>query len=70
MERTGGKQLVPAWGLVQVRLGMPMLFAKIVLTVLVVGCLFGIGLIRIADQDTTESIALDHSEQGLVVAAR
>ena len=47
-----------------------MLAAKIALTVLLVASLFGIGLINVANPDASESIALDHLEQGLVVAAR
>ena len=47
-----------------------MLAAKIALTVLMVAKLFGIGLINVANPDASESIALDHLEQGLVVAAR
>jgi hypothetical protein len=47
-----------------------MLAAKIALTVLLIASLFGIGLINVVNPDASESIALDHLEQGLVVAAR
>lgn len=47
-----------------------MLAARIALTVLMVASLFGIGLINVASTDASGSIALDHLEQGLVVAAR
>lgn len=53
---------------VRIRLGTTMLAAKIGLTLLLVTSLFGIGLINVANPDAMESIALDHLEQGLVVA--